>query len=80
MIFYAQVSSFGKKANYSIILESIIKCANKNMGKPPEAQRYDDTLKYFCTYIYMVGGKFCYEILSKNLHFPAVSTISNIIL
>lgn len=63
--------------NYSAILKSIIESADRNINTPSEAHRFNENLKYFCTYIYLVGGKLCYEVLSKNLYLPATSTIGN---
>lgn len=46
----------------------------------PGGYRYDDTLKKFASYIYMIGGRMTYETLSANLPLPSLSSISRYVL
>lgn len=59
----------------SKILKEIVKTAFENFGKTPNLNRYSETVKYFSTYVYMLCGRKCYEVLQSNFLLPAVSTV-----
>lgn len=59
----------------SSFLKSLVDIADKNTGKKKGA-RYDDTLKLFATYLYIIGGRMLYETLCTNLPLPSLSTVS----
>ncbi|XP_077255609.1 uncharacterized protein LOC143893763 [Temnothorax americanus] len=50
--------------------------ALSNTSKKKGGQRYDDTLKLFATYLFVIGGRMLYETLSANLPLPSLSTVS----
>lgn len=60
---------------YSVILSALIKSANRNQNKPKNAFHYDDTIRYFSTYIFLMCGRTCYETLTKNLPIPSTKTV-----
>lgn len=62
-----------EKSGFSIILKELILTAlqNENCNRPS----YSDIIRYFATYIYLVGGRSCYEVLCQNLPLPSRSTI-----
>lgn len=60
---------------FSNLLTELNKMSIFNLGKTVQARRYSEIIQYFCIYMYMVCGKFCYEILSTNLPIPAPSTV-----
>lgn len=58
----------------SVILKELIVTALRNGVKANQNSQYTDVVRYFATYIYIVGGRSCYEVLYKNLPLPSVST------
>lgn len=61
---------------FSNVMKELIQTAITNYEKSPNLYRYSDILKYFATYVYLLCGRQCYEVLSNNLPMPAASTIS----
>lgn len=57
------------------ILKLLIKEALKNIQVTDNLNRYDDIIKYFAIYVYLMCGRQCYEVLSSNLAMPAASTV-----
>lgn len=51
----------------STLLNMLIRSKENNEGRNPEGRRYETFLKLISMYLYMVGGKICYETLSTNL-------------
>lgn len=60
---------------YSVILSQLITSANNNRNKSKNAYQYDDVLKDFSTYIFLLCGRTCYETLNRNLPIPSTKTI-----
>lgn len=60
---------------YSVILNELINTATRNHNKSKHAFHYDDIIKYFATYIFLLCGRTCYETLNKNLPIPSTKTI-----
>lgn len=60
---------------YSVILNELINTAKRNHNKSKHAFQYDDTIKYFATYIFLLCGRTCYETLNKNLPIPSTKTV-----
>lgn len=60
---------------FSCILKLLVETAENNHGREPKGRRYDDSLTFFATYIYLICGRACYETLSANLPWPQASTI-----
>lgn len=60
---------------YSYILKKLIATAQANSAKDPKRYRYSEELRYFATYIYIMCGKSCYEVLSANLPLPKVTSV-----
>lgn len=61
---------------FSPLLKALIETALKNFGRDQNGFRYPNLIHDFAVYIYMMGGKANYEILSANLPLPSVVTIS----
>lgn len=61
--------------DYTVILSKLIETANKNKNKSKNAYKYDDIVKNFSTYIFLLCGRTCYETLNKNLPIPSTKTI-----
>ncbi|KAJ6642801.1 hypothetical protein Bhyg_07755, partial [Pseudolycoriella hygida] len=51
----------------------------KKATKHGHIDKYDEKLKHFCTYLYVIAGKLTYETLSANLHLPSVATVKKAI-
>lgn len=64
---------------YSVILRELIKTADHNWNKSKYANQYNDVVKYFSTYIFLLCGKVCYETLNKNLPIPSTKTICKLV-
>ncbi len=47
----------------------------KSNTKHGQIKKYDEKLKQFSTYLYIIAGKLTYETLSSNLSLPSVATI-----
>lgn len=45
----------------------------ENSGK--NITRYSDIIRYFATYIFILCGRSCYEVLNKNLPLPSIPTV-----
>lgn len=60
---------------YSLILRELIKSAKRNQNKSKHAFNYNNTIKYFSTYIFLLCGRTCYETLCKNLPIPSTKTV-----
>lgn len=63
---------------FSVILRELIKTAYNNAEKDKNHQVYSDEIRYFCTYIYLLCGKQCYETLYRNLPIPSTKTVSKL--
>ena len=64
-----------KEAGFSVILKELILTAIHNGNLSKNNAEYSDIIRYFSTYIYLIGGRSCYEVLSQNLPLPSRSTI-----
>lgn len=58
-----------------VILKEMIKTALRNAEYVKNHAQYSDIIRYFATYIYIIGGRSCYEVLYENLPLPSVSTV-----
>lgn len=61
--------------NYSFILREMIETAEINMYRDKHHANYSDTIRFFATYVFLLCGRSCYEMLRLNLPFPSVKTI-----
>lgn len=66
---------FELPSEYSVILKEFVDTANNNLHKSKNAYQYNDIVKYFSTYIFLLCGRTCYETLNKNLPIPSTKTI-----
>lgn len=63
------------KKNQSFLMKELIESDQQNGNRASTARRYSNKLKEFSSYIYMMGGKASYEILSANLSLPQAATV-----
>lgn len=68
-------SELKDKSIFSNLLKELVTSAINNFEKTPNNHRYSEILRNFATYLYLQSGKQSYELISKNLPFPAVSTV-----
>lgn len=63
------------------VLNRLIDLANQNVERKKEGYRFDDEIKAFASYIRLVGGRYTYETLQKNLELclPSVSSTDRFI-
>lgn len=63
--------------NFSEILKLLIATAhqNNNMNKK-NGYRFSEGIIEFSTFIFTLGGRWCYETLQANIPLPSLSTIS----
>lgn len=62
-------------SNFSVVLQSLIETALSNANKNSKQHRYNEIIRSFSTYVYLMCGRACYETLSANLPIPKASTI-----
>lgn len=60
---------------FSTILQELIKTAIQNGKLPTNKAQYSDIIRYFATYVFLLCGRSCYNVLYKNLPLPSLSTI-----
>lgn len=60
---------------YSFIMNELIKTAEQNMDKNPNAWTYPDSIRFWATYLFINSGRSCYEVLRASLPFPSVKTV-----
>lgn len=60
---------------FSTVLNSMIETALQNANKSKHGARYDDIIRFFSTYIFLLCGRSCYEVLNHNLPLPSTRTI-----
>lgn len=61
---------------WSCILTELLNAANNAANNfDQQCSQYSDRLRYFATYIFLLGGRSCYEVLNHNLPFPSTKTV-----
>lgn len=60
---------------FSLLLKEFITNSVNNFKKMPNSRRYSEIIQDFSTYIYMLCGRKCYEVISSNLPMPQATTI-----
>lgn len=73
---YASSSSSDESTNYSYVLNCLFTAARQqNAAKGKTGHRHQSTIKDFACYIFMLGGRLCYETLYMNLPLPSPTTV-----
>lgn len=60
---------------FSQIMKLLIETTANNAGRNAKGNRYQEDLRNFATYVYLMCGRSCYETLSANLPIPSVNAI-----
>lgn len=71
-----------KKTDTSTLLKSLCNAAlNNSKTASKNANRYNESLKKFCVFLYFVGGRLLYETLQSNLvnSLPSISSLNRFI-
>lgn len=63
--------------NLKTFMNDLLKMSAKNSNRQEKGKRYDENIKSFSTYIFVLGGRSLYEVLRQNLSLPSVSTVLN---
>ncbi|KAK3926414.1 Endopolyphosphatase [Frankliniella fusca] len=54
-------------SNGSYLLKILMETAQKNVDKKKQGKRYEEELKLFSVYLFIIGGRILYEFLQANL-------------
>lgn len=73
--FTTKTNNKSNESAFSNLLAELVNTAHANFEQSPHLNRYSDLIKYFAMYMFMACGKFCYEIICRNLPMPATSTV-----
>lgn len=68
-------TSLKNQPEFSNLLKELMESALRNFKKSPNNYRYSEVIQHFCTYIYIMCGRHCYETISGNLSVPAATTV-----
>ena len=61
------------------LLKDLYDCFVTNCHKKPRGWTFIDSLKDMGTFLYLLSGRMGYSVMSKNLPFPAVSTVRAVV-
>lgn len=64
-----------KQCDLSTIMKELIQVALANNKISKNHAEYSDIIRYFATYIFLLCGRSCYNVLCQNLPFPSISTV-----
>lgn len=64
----------------SFLLKEFIISSMNNFKKMSNSRRYSEIIQDFSTYIYILCGRYCYEVISRNLSMPQASTICKLVI
>lgn len=59
----------------SFMMKQMLKTAMRNDKRDQRHHQFSVEIQHFATYIYMICGKGCYEVLCNNLPLPQANTI-----
>lgn len=77
-----RAEKFLKETDTSLLLKLLCKSAIKNSSSTSKnANRYEESLKKCCVFLYFVGGRLLYETLQANLpnSLPTISSLNRFI-
>lgn len=74
-VFKSKVIDIEKGAGFPFILNEMIRTAEVNQSKDKNHATYSETIRYFATYIYLLCGRSCYEMMKANLPIPSTKSI-----
>lgn len=57
------------------VLNALVRNSIQNEANHKNHANYDDLIRYFGTYVYLMAGRSCYEFLRLNLGLPSAKTV-----
>lgn len=66
---------FAEHSSFQPILREMILSSISNYNKAPNIRRFSTVLMEFSTYLYILAGRQCYEVLASNLPLPKAGTV-----
>lgn len=57
------------------VLDAMIRNSFQNAACHKNHATYDDLIRYFATYVFLMAGRSCYEFLRANLGLPSTKTV-----
>lgn len=72
---HAMTKAVNRHAGLSTIMKELIHTALQNETVAKTHAQYSAIVRYFATYIFLLCGRSCYEVLYNNLPIPSISTI-----
>lgn len=64
-----------RNVQFPFVLNEMIKTVEMNQFKDVNHATYSDTIRFFATYIFLLCGRSCYEMIRTNLPLPSTKTI-----
>lgn len=62
-------------SGFTLVLEKLIETAKANHVVDKNHHTFIDIIRFFATYVFLICGRSCYEVLYRNLPLPSVSTV-----
>lgn len=67
--------AYEENGSLSTVMKSMLKSALQNSERDKNHSQYDDIIRFFSTYVFLLSGRSCYEILNHNLPIPSTKTV-----
>lgn len=64
-----------QRPGFSRVMKELIETALMNKQNEKNNAKYSDIIRYFSTYIFLLSGRSCYQVLYENLPLPSVETV-----
>lgn len=58
---------------FTTVMNSMVQTAQQNADR--DRNQYDDVIRFFSTYTFLLCGRSCYEFLNQNLPLPSTKTV-----
>lgn len=64
-----------QNSSLPVVLQAMIQTSQQNAGTNKYNAHYNDLIRYFATYVFLLAGRSCYEFLKRNLQLPSTKTV-----
>lgn len=64
-----------RNATLPVVLRAMVEMCMQNAGTNKHHSQYNDLIRYFSTYVFLLAGRSCYEFLRSNLELPSTKTV-----
>lgn len=64
-----------QNSSLPVVLQAMIQTSQQNAGTNKHHAHYNDLIRYFSTYVFLLAGRSCYEFLRSNLELPSTKTV-----